>query len=68
MEYTYDDIVTAKDILTGKVKEENIIGKRGWFLNCIPQDMSLNEIMRIGLLYDYEFLDGSPVGRRKEEA
>lgn len=47
--YTYDDIVTAKDILTGKVKKEDIIGKRGWLLNCIPQDMSLNVLMRVGL-------------------
>lgn len=31
MEYTYDDIITAKDILTGKVKKEDIIGKKGWF-------------------------------------
>ena len=44
MTYTYDDIVTAKDILTGKVKKEDIIGKKGWFMDCIPQDMSLNVI------------------------
>ena len=31
MEYTYDDIVTAKDILEGKVKPEDIVGKDGWF-------------------------------------
>ena len=35
MTYTYDDIVTAKDILTGKVKEEDIIGKMGWFSDYI---------------------------------
>lgn len=35
MTYTYDDIVTAKDILTGKVKEEDIIGKSGWFSDCL---------------------------------
>ena len=64
MEYTYDDIITAKDILTGKVKEADILGKSGWFLDCIPQDMSLNVIMRIGsfsklesinLNHDYPF-------------
>ena len=48
MTYTYDDIVTAKDILTGKVKKEDIIGKNGWLLDCIPQDMSLNVIARLG--------------------
>lgn len=48
MTYTYDDFVTAKDILTGKVKEEDIIGKSGWLLDCIPQDMSLNVIERLG--------------------
>ena len=35
MKYTYDDIITAKDILAGKVKKEDIIGKRGWFTNNI---------------------------------
>lgn len=44
MTYTYDDIVTAKDILTGRVKKEDIIGKKGWFMDCIPQDMSLKAI------------------------
>ena len=47
MKYTYEDVVTAKDILTGHVKKEDIIGKKGWFLDCIPQDMSLNTIMRL---------------------
>ena len=47
MKYTYDDVVTAKDILTGRVKKEDIIGKTGWFLDCIPKDMSLNTIMRL---------------------
>ena len=47
MEYTYDDIITAKDILTGRVKKEDIIGKTGWFMDCIPIDMSLNTIMRL---------------------
>lgn len=31
MKYTYDDIITVKDILTGRVKKEDIIGKKGWF-------------------------------------
>lgn len=48
MEYTYDDIITAKDILTGRIKKEDIIGKSGWFMDCIPKDMSLNVIARIG--------------------
>ena len=47
MKYTYEDVVTAKDILTGHVKKEDIIGKKGWFLDCIPRDMSLNTIMRL---------------------
>ena len=58
MTYTYDDIVTAKDILTGKVKKEDIIGKRGWFLLGIPLDMSLNTIVRVcqwhGVLQTYD--------------
>ena len=33
MTYAYDDIVTAKDIRTGKVRKEDIIGKKGWFTN-----------------------------------
>ena len=49
MTYTYDDIVTAKDILTGKVNKEDIIGKKGWLLDCIPRDMSLNVIARLGV-------------------
>lgn len=47
MKYTYDDIITAKDILTGRMKKEDIIGKKGWFMNGVPSDMSLNAIMRI---------------------
>lgn len=47
MTYTYDDIVTAKDILTDRVKREDIIGKKGWFFDCIPKDISLNNIFRI---------------------
>ena len=47
--YTYDDIVTAKDILTGKVKKDDIIGKNGWLLDAIPHDMSLNVIARLGV-------------------
>ena len=47
MKYTYEDVVTAKDILTGRVNKEDIIGKKGWFLDCIPQDMSLNTLMRL---------------------
>lgn len=47
MKYTYDDIVTAKDILAGNVKKEDIIGKKGWFLDVIPSDMSLNYIIRL---------------------
>ena len=47
MKYTYEDIVTAKDVLTGRVNKEDIIGKKGWFLDCIPRDMSLNTIVRL---------------------
>ena len=44
MTYTYDDIVTAKDILAGRVKKEDIIGKKGWFMDSMPCDMSLDGI------------------------
>lgn len=47
--YTYDDVITAKDILTGKVKKDDIIGKNGWLLDAIPHDMSLNVIARLGV-------------------
>ena len=36
--YTYDDIITPKDILIGKVKQEDIIGKEGWFTDS-PSDL-----------------------------
>ena len=49
MIYEYGEIITAKDVLAGNVKEEEIIGKRGWLLDCIPQDMSLNVIARFGV-------------------
>lgn len=48
MTYTYGDIITAKDVLTGHVKKGDIIGKKGWLLDCIPQDMSLNMIGKLG--------------------
>lgn len=47
MKYTYDDIITAKDILTGKVKKEDIIGKKGWFFNYLPIDLNPNTLYRI---------------------
>lgn len=47
-EYVYDDIITAKDVLLGKVKKEDIIGTSGWFLDIIPEDMSVNVLGRIG--------------------
>ena len=45
-EYTYEDIVTAKDLLTGKVKAEDIINKVGWFMDELPFDLSLNLLER----------------------
>ena len=49
VKYVYDDIITAKDILAGKVNEKDVIGKKGWLLDCIPRDMSLNVIARLGV-------------------
>lgn len=46
--YVYDDIITAKDIFTGRVKKEDILGVSGWFLDIIPEDMSVNVLGRIG--------------------
>ena len=69
MTYTYDDIVTAKDILTDKVKKEDIIGKWGWFLEYIPQDMHLDEIQRLGIsgcLEDLELDSSTPFGNGKQ--
>lgn len=48
MTYTYDDVLTAKDIVTGRVKEEDIIGKKGIFIDSIPDDMSRNTLLRAG--------------------
>lgn len=69
MKYTYDDIVTAKDILTGKMKEEDVIGKWGWFLEYIPQDMSLDKIQRLGIsgrLEDLDLDSSTPFGNGKQ--
>lgn len=67
---TCDDIVTAKDILTGRVRKEDIIGKKGWFLECIPEDMSLNVIERIairGCLKHVELSDDCPFVQDDED-
>lgn len=42
-EYTYEDIITAKDIITGKVKKEDIIGKKGWGVDKLDQ---LSEVIK----------------------
>lgn len=65
MTYAYDDIVTAKDIRTGKVRKEDIIGKQGWFFNTIPSDMSEDAIEHIepsvyGVLTDISMADTFP--------
>ena len=48
MTYTYDDVLTAKDIRTGRVKEEDIIGKKGIFIDSIPDDMSRDTLLKTG--------------------
>lgn len=45
-EYTYDDIVTVKDILIGKVKKEDIIGKKGWCFDGLTLDVDLNRFVK----------------------
>ena len=35
IEYTYKDVVTIKDIMTGEVDKEILIGKKGWVGDCI---------------------------------
>lgn len=65
MAYAYDDIVTAKDIRTGKVRKEDIIGKQGWFFDTIPSDMSEDAIEHIepsgyGVLTDISMADAFP--------
>ena len=67
MTYTYDDIVTAKDIRAGKVRKEDIIGKQGWFFDAIPAD--LNEVVlesmdapgRYGVLEDVAMDESFPL-------
>lgn len=34
-EYTYDDIVSVKDLLTGRVEEKDILYKYGWFVDSV---------------------------------
>ena len=65
MTYAYDDIVTAKDIRTGKVRKEDIIGKQGWFFDTIPSDMSEDAIehiepSRYGVLTDISMAEAFP--------
>ena len=65
MIYEYDDVVTAKDVLTGRVKKEDIIGKRGWLLDFIPIDMNMDEIEQEGLhsrLGEIDLDSASPFG------
>lgn len=39
MKYSYKDIITPIDLLTGKVKLEDVIGKIGWVFNEVPEDV-----------------------------
>lgn len=67
MIYEYGEIITAKDVLAGNVKEEEIIGKEGWFSDSL---VNLCEIPRgvygvlAGIGDDPEsiFLDKDDVG------
>lgn len=54
MRYTFDDIITAKDIVTGKIKKEDIIGKVGYFTDKIPGEMKEVEHLPKGMLEDVE--------------
>ena len=49
MKYTYEDVITVKDILTGKVKKEDIIGKTGWASDYFPIDLNPFDLIEVTL-------------------
>ena len=67
MIYEYDEIITAKDVLTGKVKEGDIVGKEGWFADTfanlygIPRGV-YGTLTGIDNDQDFIFLDKDDVG------
>lgn len=50
--YTYDDIICVKDTLTGKVKKEDVIGKKGWFTDVLRNMKKAIDENNFGFLVD----------------
>lgn len=46
-EYTYEDILTLKDLLTGKITPFSVLDKKGWFFNEMPRDLDANVLYRM---------------------
>lgn len=67
MIYEYDEIITAKDVLAGNVKEEEIIGKKGWFADSLANLYGIprgvyGALTGIGDDPEFIFLDKDDVG------
>lgn len=48
-EYTYKDILTAKDIVTQEISVIDLLGRerKGWFFNSMPEDLDANVLYRL---------------------
>ena len=62
-EYTYDDVLTEKDVRTGKVDIGSIIGKLGWFSDdmsgclCEVDEEEPRRLLAIRSESSYPFVD-----------
>ena len=55
--YTYDDIITEKDLLTWRTEGCEIIGRVGWFFALIPDDLLPRTIDSLGMKGRLEAVD-----------
>ena len=45
--YTYEDILTLKDLLMGKITPFSVLDKKGWFFHAMPRDLDANVLYRM---------------------